>query len=168
MLRYLKTFEGYLPKEAYDRKREWAAKRMAKNKEIDTLTEEQHDVLADLCEIRHEFHTNMDDITKHDTSKIKQELVRINMKINEAGLKPMEFIPYGDISDYIDIDTIDELYEIEEVPEYNSERQDWYDDNYYRIFKELGELHEKIEDYLRNIDKKYGTDYCPSGASRIF
>ena len=70
--------------------------------------------------------------------------------------------------DYIDIDSIAELYEIEDVPGrwWRAWRMVPSDND--RIMDELSELHSKIEDYLRNIDKQHGTQYCPSGALRIF
>lgn len=37
---------AHLSKEAYDRKREWAARKHERQKAITSLTEEQHDALA--------------------------------------------------------------------------------------------------------------------------
>ena len=53
-----------LNKDAYYGKMIYAGKKMAKNKEIETLTEEQHDALSQMCSARHELHTHMDRITK--------------------------------------------------------------------------------------------------------
>lgn len=162
----LKTFEAYFSQDIYDRKREYAARRMEKNKEIKTLTSEQHDILAELCKVRHEFHISMDNIVKTDSKQLKKDLVRINIELREEGLETISSIPSGDITDYIDIDTIDELYEIEDFPEDDEERNEWYIENYERIMDELNSLHSDIEDYLYKIDKEYGTDYFPGGHTR--
>lgn len=159
--------EAYLTKDIYDRKREFAATQHAKNKEIASLTSDQHDALSNLCAVRHELHTNMDSMVKSDDSGIKERLILANIQLEETGLPIMNFIP-NDISDYIDIDTIDLLYELEEVPENDEEKQQWYDDNYYRIYNELSNLNTKIEKYLKEIDDGYGTEYCPTGLSRNF
>jgi len=150
----------------YEGKQRWAENRMAKNREIDTLTEEQHDVLADLCSVRHDIHSNKRSIIVSDESKRLQKLIEINEQIKDSGLDYMEFIP-TDTSDYIDIDSIYFLEETEDVPEDDSERQDWYDSNYVRISGELEILNDKIEKYLIEIDKKYKTNYAPSGMSRF-
>lgn len=159
--------EAYYNKNIYDGKKEYAAAAMAKNKETQSLTDDQHDALSDLCSVRHELHTNTDSLIKSDEGGIKEKLISANIQLNQSGVPPMNFIPL-DTSDYIDIDTIDLLYELEEVPENEEERQIWYDDNYYRIHGELSNLNSKIEQYLSEIDKKYGTQYCPTGLSRKF
>lgn len=43
-------------KEGYERKAEWADRRMEDNKSVDTLTEDQHEVLASVCSKRHTLH----------------------------------------------------------------------------------------------------------------
>ena len=92
-------------------------------------------------------------------------LAKAGVMLAQAGI-PCPALP-SDESDYINIDTIDLLYEIEDVPEYDEERQEWYDDNYSRIMLELSELNEQIEEYLRTIDEQHGTSYCPTGEQRI-
>lgn len=162
-------YEAYLSKDAYDKKREYAARKMMRNKEIDSLTDEQHDALSNLCSIRHKLHTNMDKVTKSDNDNIKKDIVIANIQIRESGLNPMEFVPLDEI-DYIDIDTIEDLYIYEEdsIPEDEEERQNWLDYNYERIYSELSILNNKIETYLKQIDEQYGTEYCPTGLSRKF
>lgn len=71
----------------------------------------------------------------------------------------------------LDIDDLDGLvYEYgEDVPEdHDSEEfQNWYDDNYARIYSELEEVNKSIEKYLANIDNQYGTRWCPTEQLRI-
>lgn len=160
-------YGGAVSKEGYERKREWAARRMKENKKIKTLTETQHEALEELASIRHEIHSNKKSVIISDEQGLKKKLIKVNESLLNSGLTPMEFVPTSN-EDYIDIDTIDELYEIEDVPEDDEEREDWYDENYMRISGELEDLNTKIEDYMRKIDAIYGTNYAPSGMSRVF
>lgn len=158
---------AHLSQQQYAQRNENAARKMSKNSEIESLTPEQHEALSNLCTVRHEFHCDLDHVVWSDDRKNKKKLVEANIALAESGLSAMSFIPTHP-EDYIDIDTIDELYEIEDVPEDDNEREEWRSDNYYRIMGELSELHNKIEDYLRNIDSEHGTQYCPTGALRVF
>lgn len=160
---------AHISKEQYDRRRENAVVRNLSNERIaveNGMTQEQAELISELCSMRHELHTNMDEVVKNDGQHIKKSILDINADIAESGLDCMSFIP-SDKDDYIDIDTIDEMYEWDEVPESDDERQAWYDNNYQRIYDELEDLNHKIEGYLSHIDKKYRTSFCPTGALRI-
>ena len=162
---------AYLKKGQYEYRREAAARRAADNEQIAVehgMTEEQARLISDLCALRHELHTNMDKVTVSDNDlRIKPSLVKLNAAIRESGLKPAECMPsYED--DYIDIDDIDWLYETDEWPESGTQEwQDKYDDEYSRIYGELEQLNNNIEKYLADIDKQYGTHFCPTGALRV-
>lgn len=162
---------AYLKKEQYEYRERSAVNRAAANEAIAIehgMTEEQAELISDLCALRHELHTNMDKVTRSDNDlRIKSRLVKLNANIRESGLKPAECMPSDD-GDYIDIDDIDLLYEIDEWPESGTrEWQDKYDDEYSRIHGELSQLNDDIEKYLAEIDKQYGTSWCPTGALRI-
>lgn len=162
---------AYLKKEQYEYRREAAARRAADNEQIAVehgMTEEQAELISELCRLRHELHTNMDKVTVSDADlRIKSKLVKLNAAIRESGLKPAECMP-SDESDYIDIDDIDVLYECDEWPESGTQEwQDKYDDEYARIYSELEQLNSDIEKYLTEIDKQYGTKWCPTGVLRI-
>lgn len=169
-MRTIKTFEAFHSKEVYDKKREYAARKMLKNKEINTLTENQHDILSDLCSIRHGLHSNMNEVVLSDSSDYKDTLILINDRLVESGLEKIDKIPLGHGEDFIDIDTMDGLFEYGEIPEDSDsdEYQDWYDEEYTRIHNELEELNKTIEKYLAKIDSIHKTSYCPTGLSRIF
>jgi len=159
---------SYLTKDQYERRNENAAKRMQENAEIETLTEEQHEALSELCSTRHDLHSDKRSVIVSDDGT-KKELVKINEQLLELDMPTMSFIP-TDQADYIDIDDIDELLTIDDdVPESGTdEYQNWYNTNYERISNELEELNKKIENYLAEIDEKFGTNYCPTGSLRIF
>ena len=157
-----------LDKNAYYGKMIYAGKKMSANKEIETLTEEQHDALSQMCRARHELHTNMDRITKGSQVWLAS-IVDANYALEKSGLTPISLIP-TDKSDFINIDSIRELEDLGEAPSRDDEDewQEWYDAEYSRIYDELAELNRKIEKYLEQIDIEHGTYYAPSGASRIF
>lgn len=162
---------AYLNKEQYAYREKAAARRAADNEQIAVehgMTKEQAELISELCALRHELHTNMDKVTVSDADLcIKSRLVKLNAAIRESGLKHVECMPSGE-GDYIDIDDIDVLYECDEWPE--SGTQEWqnkYDDEYFRIYGELEQLNCDIEKYLAEIDKQYGTSWCPTGALRI-
>lgn len=158
-----------LDKNAYYGKMIYAGKKMAANKEIETLTEEQHDALSQMCSARHELHTNIDRITKGTEKDYLGDVIEANGMFKKSALPIIDGIP-TDKSDFINIDSIRELEDLGEAPSRDDEDewQEWYDAEYSRIHDELAELNRKIEKYLEQIDIEHGTYYAPSGASRIF
>lgn len=161
---------AHLNQKQYDYRRESAVSRNATNKEIamqNGMSEEQAELISKLCAIRHEFHCNMDSLTKsseyHSTF---DEIENIEDAINESGLPQLNVA-----SMLLDADDMNGLiYEYgDDVPEDHDsqEFQDWYDDNYSRIHGELEEVNKAIEDYLRVIDKNYHTSFAPTGKLRI-
>ena len=162
---------AYLKKEQYDYRRESAAKRAADNEAIAIehgMTEKQAELISELCSLRHELHSNMDKVTKSDSQlDIKGQLVELARKIDEEGLPQVPGIPIAEC-DYIDIDSLEELLEYDAWPESGTQEwQDKYDDEFWRIHGELSNLNSEIEKYLADIDKQFGTSWCPTGALRI-
>ena len=148
---------AHLTKEDYSRRNENAAKRILENSKNDSLTEEQHEAISMLCTARHELHSNKRHAIIEDDKGLKQAIVFANVAILKSGIEPMNFVG-TDSSDYIDIDSLNELdYEEED-----------YDSEYERISSELETLNSKIEKYLSEIDNSYNTNYAPTGAQRIF
>lgn len=160
---------AYLNQKQYDYRRESAAARNLNNEEIAVehgMSEEQAELISKLCAIRHEFHCNIDNIVKSADNDSISDIVEIEKSINESGLPELDIV-----SMLLDIDDLDGLiYEYgEDVPEdHDSEEyRDWYDDNYARISSELEGINKSIEKYLSDIDAKYGTHWCPTGALRL-
>lgn len=159
---------AYLNQKQYDYRRESAAARNLNNEEIAVehgMSEEQAELISRLCAIRHEFHCNIDNIVKSADNDSISDIVEIEKSINESGLPELDIV-----SMLLDIDDLDGLiYEYgDDVPDHDSQEfQDWYDDNYARIYSELEEINNNIEIYLSNIDAKYGTHWCPTGALRV-
>jgi spore coat protein CotH len=158
-----------LNKKQYDYRRESAAARNLNNEEIAVehgMSEEQAELISKLCAIRHEFHCNIDNIVKSADNDSMSDIVEIEKSINESGLPELDIV-----SMLLDIDDLDGLiYEYgNDVPEDHDsqEFQDWYDDNYARIYSELEGINKNIEKYLSSIDAKYGTHWCPAGYLRF-
>lgn len=129
------------------------------------MTSDQASLISKLCAIRHEFHCNIDCIVKSADNDSMSDIVEIEKSINESGLPELDIV-----SMLLDIDDLDGLiYEYgDDVPDHDSqEYQDWYDDNYARISSELEGINKSIEKYLSDIDAKYGTHWCPTGALRL-
>ena len=159
---------AYLNQKQYDYRRESAAARNLNNEEIAVehgMSEEQAGLISKLCAIRHEFHCNIDKIVKSADNDSMSDIVEIEKSINESGLPELDIV-----SMLLDIDDLDGLiYEYgDDVPDHDSQEfQDWYDDNYARISSELEGINKNIEKYLSNLDAKYGTHWCPTGALRV-
>lgn len=160
---------AYLNQKQYDYRRESAAARNLNNEEIAVehgMSEEQAELISKLCAVRHEFHCNIDNIVKSADNDSMSDIVEIEKSINESGLPELDIV-----SMLLDIDDLDGLiYEYgDDVPDdHNSQEfQDWYDDNYARISSELEGINKNIEKYLSNLDAKYGTHWCPTGALRV-
>lgn len=159
---------AYLNKAQYDHRRESAAARNLTNEEIAVehgMSEEQAALISRLCAVRHEFHCNIDNIVKSADNDSMSGIVEIEKSINDSGLPELDIV-----SMLLDIDDLDGLiYEYgDDVPDHDSQEfQDWYDDNYARISSELEGINNSIEKYLSEIDAKYGTHWCPTGALRV-
>lgn len=151
-------------KDGYLRKAEWAAKRMAANKEIgmkNGLTEDQADALEALASVRHKMHTSIDNLVRGYAEDVEEELVRVQNLIEEVGLKSISL-------DTSMIDSILVLEELEDDSLYTDGELDdeKYDEVYARIYGEYEDLNREIESYLGKIDEQYGTQYRPTGATR--
>lgn len=169
---------AYLTKEQYEYREMKAAERNLNNAEIaieNGMTEEQAELIMLLCELRHKLHTSIDRLIESAECAdwdIVRKLVRMNdEELPEAGLG--KFVN----SDYIhEIDCIEECEEAGEDSEGNlvpedhdsEEYQEWYDDTYYRARDAWWEVNTKIEQYLKEIYKKYDTHFEPTGARGIF
>lgn len=163
---------AYLNKEQYEYRREAAAARNVKNEKIavdNGMTEQQADLISRLCSLRHELHCSMDDIVKgNDVAEdIRERFASLEDKMEESGLP--EFGVSGWLEDLDDMDGLMYYYG-EDVPEDHDsdEFKDWYNEEYQRIYNELSNIHDSIEHYLKEIDEKYKTSFCPTGALRNF
>lgn len=81
---------AHLNQKQYDYRRESAAARNVTNEEIavqNGMSEEQAELISKLCAIRHDFHCNMDSLTKSsEDHSTFDEIENIEDAINESGL----------------------------------------------------------------------------------
>lgn len=165
---------AYLTKEQYERRSWNAGKRTLDNQTLaveNGMTEEQAEFIGELCSLRHELHCNIDHLVSGPDCDIARSLVLLNKKIKESGIKHMTFIP-SEHDDYIDIDDIYSMGEwCDDIPDRDEDEEayrEWYNTTYEDLYEQWSDIHTKIEEYLKDIDEKYGTSFCPTGAQRIF
>jgi hypothetical protein len=157
---------AHLNKEAYDRKREWAARRMAKNSEVETLTESQHAVIEWLCSVRHDVHSSQEDFFYAGCGNYsefwsyiedKSGESTINRGLKNVGLPTINF--NINMLDYrSDMDYNEDFWETQMT----------YDEAYEEVIEMAEKFNNKIEAYLLEIDKTHGTNYCPVGVQRLY
>jgi hypothetical protein len=152
---------AYKTKEQYQRHADNAHRRNQENKEITTLSEEQHDALAALCAFRHELHTNQKSLFNTESCNHSDYIRSLDGEImenlNEVGLpNSLTFDIFSFESDSEYDEDIDGDYD------------EWYEKSIAGVFSFVEKVNSEIENYLREIDKIHGTSYCPTGALRNF
>ena len=178
---------GKLDKETYERKRLWAEKRAEGNRnKCSALTEEQHNVLEWLCSVRHEMHCSIESIWCGDTETLNPfdnscGPSAVVERIKEVGLPDfgydldLDSLPFAD--DFFNVLDEDERDEWEQKAEELNEDESgfvhsgaslWKEDSgeYDVFYSAMEGLNSAVEEYLRMVDKQYGTDYAPSGHAR--
>jgi len=157
---------GALTKEQYEYRRESATQRCIDNKEnCNSLSDEQHDLMSEICSMRHEIHSNQDSLYNTESGSFKKYFdwlndesdECINGKLKNSGLPIMEWS-----IDIICMPCDNDRYEgvIDNTDEAEEENRD-------EFYEQCNVINNDIENYLRNIDDKHGTNYCPSGFLRI-
>ena len=152
---------AYFSKEIYERKNEYAAKRMQENTLNKNLTEEQHEALAKLCKFRHEWHCNYKSVFCSESAKAR-ELGQYLAELDDNGYIIAEGLPKLTGFDVLDLN--DDNLAKENGYDLSDNTQ--YDEYYSHCIDQYKNVNDCIEKYLAEIDKKYGTNYCPSGLSR--
>lgn len=151
---------GIISKEGYRGKLEWAAKRMERNKTTcTTLTPEQHDILAELCAFRHDLHHNWDSAWNEESQNFDVYCDGISIYNVDAGLPEKIKQAFGkEPFKRIDYPTSN-TYELDDLT---------WEEGFDQACDLFIEVNDEIEEFLRDIDKEHGTDYAPSGATRLF
>ena len=182
---------AYLTGQEYDRRREAAATRMERQREITTLTEEQHDALAALCSLRHRIHsdhraadslfcTGSGDYDEYwqamqGMAEDFRPMHYVFADLMAAGLPRFRFSEDG--CGYCnDMDWNDDEYEDDDGTVYpagidQNENENLFWEKYEACKRPLYALVEDwnwaVEQYLQAIDEAHGTSYAPTGAQRI-
>lgn len=149
-----------LKKEYYEKKRinqgRYVYERNLKNSEIETLDSNQHEKIQEVCEMRHKLHSG--DMFSTESSCLSECSRYFFERIEIEGVG---FLDIGyeieNLTTEIDLEFEDyQSYEYENV--YNKFKSFNYD--------EIENINKKIEKFLFDIDKRFGTQYCPTGKSR--
>lgn len=157
----------------YEAKEAYVDRIMRENASIDTLTEEQHSALSALARIRHEIHTNYIRSFEHNSDVEKyiddESSSCVNILLKDAHLDPIDFnVSIEDIPsdyDYFEFLSKDERNEWDEKGGYSAWKEE---SGIFNDFCNIWEnINDKIETYLREIDKIHGTNYAPSGMARL-
>lgn len=153
---------SYLNKEQYEYRRESAARRAADNKQIETLTEEQHDLIAEVARMRHEIHCNTDSMYNCESGNydkwqwIDNGSEGINNRLTAVGLPKIEWTYLVE-----SFPTSEDRYN--GIIDNTDEAEEYNRNEYYKM---MGRLNSNIEVYLTMIDREYGTHYAPTGELR--
>lgn len=139
-------------KEQYQRHTENAHAKQNSMKEITTLTEEQHEALSQVCSIRHELHSNQKSLFNSESSKYSTLLNYL-----DGGIK--EILNSAKLKNNLSWNIVElpSDYDCDDIELGLSE-----------VFTFAERVNTEIENYLREIDKLHGTNYCPTGALRNF
>jgi len=155
-----------LNEEEYERRNEAAAQRMEKNAENTSLSEEQHEVLAELCSIRHKMHCHPNGFWISESCDYRIFFNYIDSEINEllrnAGLPAIKFPDATNCPSDADWDM-----ELNQSDYSDDEWEDMMDDAHHEALNFAEKINTIIEDYLKKIDEKHGTNYAPTGALRF-
>ncbi len=157
-----------LSKEAYEGKERFAGQRMAENAKNENLNAEQHEVLSEICRLRHELHISHRSLFIGENADKLVDFLE-NWISNAKAVN----LPTWDYCD-VNVDMLPSPIDLEIDPEdwYDEEEGEDYQTGFSRCFEKAcakySEINDTIESFLRKIDETFGTDYCPSGASRLF
>jgi hypothetical protein len=149
---------GKLNKNIYEMKEQYAIHNMDQNKKIGILyglNENQCNTLDNLCSVRHEMHSNQEDFFIEESPNNSKFYNYIESEINEM-LKEARL-------SVIDFDKIDMLFDTDYYVEADT---DEYIEAYNTAIDTAEQINTTIEQYLKNIDVKYCTSYCPTGIAR--
>lgn len=158
----------------YEAKERYASNLMKANKEIESLTEEQHDALAEVCRIRHYLHSY--NVEKLYTGEYMDEFFgyiendnqqTINDILEAAGLEVIDELNNIDIESIETEADWDYVLDDEDKEAYDND-SDNYRDHCIEIYADIkNQINNAIETYLLGIDKEHGTQYCPTGFARL-
>jgi hypothetical protein len=149
-----------LNKDQYQRRAENSAKRMEIQKQISSLTEEQHDAIAKVCSMRHDLHSNLDALLISES---------VNFSTFNSWLCGDNDESFNMLLKNVGIDN-DLSWSPEDLPADDSMWSEFYsdyDEFYEEEYEIASNIHLQIENFLRKIDAEHGTSYAPTGFQRI-
>lgn len=170
--------EGYLDDDAYYYKQLYADRKSQENEEIaleNGLTEEQTDIIETITRLRHELHSEdvetifNDQVEYPDSYKYffddTAEENYVNTQLKKVGLPELKLPSWG--THFTEWDFDEEVKE-RGIEEYSKEWEELRSEYLSNLTEDLDKANTTIENWLGEIDEKYGTQYKPTGMSRIF
>ena len=158
-----------LTKEAYLGKAEYAAKKMVENEKVTSLTESQHEAIQAICAFRHELHCNQKRLffTENGNYYSYWEMLSAESDDSIQGLIRTNELPSINISDGSLVDN-DATFDMDIDFNTDEDRYEALDNAIWEVLEYAQQVNQVIEDWLAAIDSIHGTDYAPTGLSRIF
>ena len=163
-----------LKDDIYFKKQSFISKKMKVNSCIaleNGLSEEQIDFIENVCTMRHLMHTNiyaLYNVQNAMYDKLSIWLYNLRDDIIKFNLPKIKFsvdLNFVDNSSTWDeIDSLDFACESEEEIEAKEKARQKYE---AQAILDYYEIHDDVENWLRKVDKKYKTEYAPSGMSRF-
>ena len=163
---------AYLTKEEYERRNKNAAKKMAANKEIaqGRLSDEQCELLEQLCKLRHEIHClgaselfNSESNKSDTMNEIDGEHLIYEVKKSFPQASIIQDIEISEIPS--DMDWYEGLIDQEE---YEEDFENYRQESLEYLTNILHRWNEQVEEFLGIIDEEFGTSYRPTGWQRLF
>ena len=152
-------------KQAYQARKESAANHKMNQKErCSSMSDQQHDSLAEICTLRHNLHCS-DGVGIFTGEGGEDKMIStINELISDfdQNYRITEFTE----DDLTDVDWYD-IFDEEDKSNYNYEFQEYRDHAIRLILNKIEKINTEIEKFLKKIDKEHHTEYCPSGFTRV-
>ena len=160
-------YDNRLRQQMFDRRANAAARRANENAAIAEaagLSEEQIEVITEVCSLRHEVHTRMADIAISDSNTPAFNRLACTFfgmwegdgRVAEVGLPALKGVNDWEFS------SVEMEREVRDLTD--AER----DEVIAAACEWLEGFNTAVERWLADIDKQYGTHYCPTGAQRIW
>ena len=170
-----------LNKEAYEGKERRAAERNMANIETakaNGMTEEQAEAVAWMCAQRHWMHTHDGSDIANGEASANSELTGFicqnysgdgddEFAVCSAILNEQPFMPC-EASELPAYDDWDYVLDDDDKEEYNGDYVAFRDAMNAKAGDILQNINNQIENWLTKIDEKFGTAFCPTGATRLF
>lgn len=167
-----------LSKDAYEAKAKYAENKARNNEKIaleNGMTQEQVDVIDDITRLRHDLHSTdsasifNDQVEDPDSynyffDDIAEENY-VNTQLKKVGLPELK-LPSWD-THFTEWDFDEEVKE-RGIEKFSKEWEELRSEYLSNLTEDLEKANTAIENWLGAIDKKYGTQYKPTGKSRIF
>ena len=163
---------AHFDKETYEKKEEWAVSHNKEQSEIaiaNGMTEEQAAAMEQLCKDRHYLHTHASDLFISESSDHLTICKMLDTEY-ESESNIHNYLTKAGLSNNLSFDTIslddNSTYDVDQDFNDDDEREEARIKALENSADFMEKVNDKIEQFMRAIDEKYGTQYCPTGIAR--